>query len=308
MQLIGGMQNLAVQGQIASDGTLTPYYITTEQANAYNAAIANFKTETYDQSTAEAFINSKVVESNNAMNAALSTFTGAATQFITVTALNYELQAANDANDGIAVQAINDTVTAGGAAYTIETAEVTAYNNSLDGFTSAAQDFAAFTAVSNDANTLAAIQADLDAASVSGNDISVAYFDDASKALVMQNSDVSATYTTSYDLSAFMAILSDLELEGSSSDFYTSGPTQNTACFVNGTGCGGSGPPPNTTLYGDPDGDGITQPTAYTDNDGVIVNFVAGDDVYLAEDGSYLGYYDGAGAFVCDSGSAMCSI
>ena len=311
LQLIGGAQELALQGFISPTGVLDTAALSQADADAYNAALAAMMSGTYVQG-AQSYLDQQVIEANSQMNVELNNYVQSASKLITATSLNYELQIANNDANAFEVEAIANTIEAAPEQYTITTGDVESYNNTLPVLETSIQEFAAFTAAANDDTVVAAFDQQAQANGVYFENVSASYYNASTNNLDILFAG-QTSITLSQDLSAYLRSVNDVYLASADSSFYTTGPTQSTECFVNG-GCSGApsngsgdGPPPNVTLYSDTNGDGVMEPTGYTDANGNVINYVGGDQVYHRETGDYLGYYDG-GSFVCDSGSNLCAM
>lgn len=155
IQAVGGLQSYSTQGKIANTGTVDQGKISYDKSSAYNQAIAAVQnaTYTYDPGAQEYFDDQADIAMNE-VNIAVDTFVQASQAVIEVVVINEMAQDAQNAGDEREAMALQEYIEANDVM--LADAEVDMYNDALDSVESAAQVAAAYMAVANDAELVAA--------------------------------------------------------------------------------------------------------------------------------------------------------
>ena len=155
IQAVGGLQSYSTQGKIANTGTVDQGKISYDKSSAYNQAIAAVQnaTYTYDPGAQEYFDDQADIAMNE-VNIAVDTFVQASQAVIEVVVVNEMAQDAQNAGDEREAMALQEYIEANDVM--LADAEVDMYNDALDSVESAAQVAAAYMAVANDAELVAA--------------------------------------------------------------------------------------------------------------------------------------------------------
>ena len=155
IQAVGGLQSYSAQGKIANTGTVDQGKISYDKSSAYNQAIAAVQnaTYTYDPGAQEYFDDQADIAMNE-VNIAVDTFVQASQAVIEVVVINEMAQDAQNAGDEREAMALQEYIEANDVM--LADAEVDMYNDALDSVESAAQVAAAYMAVANDAELVAA--------------------------------------------------------------------------------------------------------------------------------------------------------
>lgn len=222
IKAVAGMQSYSSVGGIAPDGTIDSGLITQDQADLYNAAVQDLDTTI----NAQEYFNNQAIDARTNLDTAISSFVQAAGAIIEVTVVNNMATEAATSGDTALAAEVQTYVSENNV--TLETQEITAYNDSLANVESAAQATAAFTAVASDATLLeSADQAALDAG-VSYASANAAFFDSSLGTVSVEFSN-SLLYV-SLDVNSYFKTIEEVYAQGETDSFYMTGPTAN-PCF-----------------------------------------------------------------------------
>lgn len=222
IKAIAGMRSYSTTGGIAPDGTTDGGIITQAQADAYNNAIATLDA-TID---AQEYFNTQAETARQNLDNAISAYVGAAGAIIEVTVVNNMAQEAANSGDAIQAAEVQAYVTENNV--TLETQEIDAYNDALTNVEEMAQATAAFTAIANNPELVAAAdQAALDAGTTysAAND---AFFD--SSVGTVSVDFVESLAVVQLDVTTYFKSVDEIFLAGEEDGFYLTGPTAN-PCF-----------------------------------------------------------------------------
>jgi len=239
IKMIGGMDTYAYQGGIAPTGMTSSAHITTEQAAAYNNAVAEVQNVTYGV-TAQEYIDGQAQNAQVDMSDAISAYVGAASVLIEVVRVNEMAEEAAASGDVVQAQEVQNYIAVNDV--TLEQTEIDTYNDSLDAVQESASTFAAFTSVANNGEAVAQMQSD---AAEIGQDFSNAgdATFDAQLAMVsigfIQGNNTESAILV--DVSANFKTVEDMLAAGETNGFYTTGPTAN-ECFFSGPSTDPSSP------------------------------------------------------------------
>ena len=155
IQAVGGLQSYSTQGKIANTGTVDQGKISYDKSSAYNQAIAAVQNATYTYNPgAQEYFDDQADIAMNEVNIAVDTFVQASQAVIEVVVINEMAQDAQNAGDEREAMALQEYIEANDVM--LADAEVDMYNDALDSVESAAQVAAAYMAVANDAELVAA--------------------------------------------------------------------------------------------------------------------------------------------------------
>jgi len=306
------MEDVSHMGVIATNNILDPAIINYNEADAYNIAIQNLQNTELDPFRAAFEQNMWDADMN--MHTTVDTFINASTAVMEVVRVNELAAAAVAADDLPTAQNVKDYAVANDVI--LDTAEVDAYNQGLSDVTLATQSYAALQAVYSSPDAMSALQADADASGITAD------FAQSTVAFNQSTGDVEFTITDgtnsallTYSATAFYsADNADILTQGETNPYYTNGITQaQSACLLNTaasvgacSGRSGFGPPPNTLLWTAPmDQGGV--PMGYTDANGDIINYAAGDTVIDPNGGTEVGFFDNNMVFNCTNAN-YCSV
>ena len=230
IKMIGGMDTYAYQGGIAPTGMTSTAHITTEQADAYNNAVAEVQNVTYGV-TAQEYIDGQAQNAQVDMSAAISAYVGAASVLIEVVRVNEMAEEAAASGDVVQAQEVQNYIAANDV--TLEQTEIDTYNDSLDAVQESASTFAAFTSVANNGEAVAQMQSDAAAIGQDFSNAGDATFDAqlamVSIGFIQGNNTESAILV---DVSANFKTVEDMLAAGETNGFYTTGPTANECFFA----------------------------------------------------------------------------
>lgn len=222
IKAVAGMRSYSSTGGIAPDGTVDSGIITQDQADAYNNAVATLDA-TID---AQEYFNAQAENARSNLDTAIQSFVGAAGAIIEVTVVNNMAQEAANSGDAVQAAAVEAYVTENNV--TLETQEIDAYNDALTNVEDMAQATAAFTAIANNPELVAAAdQAALDAGTTysAANE---AFFDSSVGTVTVDF--IESLAVVQLDVGSYFKSVDEVLLAGSEDSFYLTGPTAN-PCF-----------------------------------------------------------------------------
>lgn len=221
IQAVGGLQYYSTQGKIANTGTVDQGKISYDKSSAYNQAIAAVQnaTYTYDPGAQEYFDDQADIAMNE-VNIAVDTFVQASQAVIEVVVVNEMAQDAQNAGDEREAMALQEYIEANDVM--LADAEVDMYNDALDSVESAAQVAAAYMAVANDAELVAA-------ADEMAYDVRVTYEEAASSFFDIATQGVWVSFDggdtiQGLMLSGYFVTVESIIEEGQQSEFFRTSP------------------------------------------------------------------------------------
>jgi len=221
IQAVGGLQSYSTQGKIANTGTVDQGKISYDKSSAYNQAIAAVQnaTYTYDPGAQEYFDDQADIAMNE-VNIAVDTFVQASQAVIEVVVINEMAQDAQNAGDEREAMALQEYIEANDVM--LADAEVDMYNDALDSVESAAQVAAAYMAVANDAELVAA-------ADEMAYDVRVTYEEAASSFFDIATQGVWVSFDGGNTiqglmLSGYFVTVESIIEEGQQSEFFRTSP------------------------------------------------------------------------------------
>jgi hypothetical protein len=221
IQAVGGLQSYSTQGKIANTGTVDQGKISYDKSSAYNQAIAAVQnaTYTYDPGAQEYFDDQANIAMNE-VNIAVDTFVQASQAVIEVVVINEMAQDAQNAGDEREAMALQEYIEANDVM--LADAEVDMYNDALDSVESAAQVAAAYMAVANDAELVAA-------ADEMAYDVRVTYEEAASSFFDIATQGVWVSFDggdtiQGLMLSGYFVTVESIIEEGQQSEFFRTSP------------------------------------------------------------------------------------
>ena len=225
---------------IAEFGVQTEAYISSQEATAYNNALqgmANFTAY-----TAAEFLNDQGQIEIDLLNDAVDTFAEITVDLATVVQVSDMAVEAQQTDDVQKQEDLQDFVSSNEQMLTIAPEDIEVYNDSLDDVATHAANAAAYLAVASDEGATAWLQEGADNAGVRFTDAAENLsFVHQSRAVLLDFSAQNQGYAVWVDgTDAFgidlMLTRTEVLFNGSNSDFYMNGPTQN-KCFFSGTEC-----------------------------------------------------------------------
>lgn len=149
IQAAAGSWGWAEQGGIAPTGVVEGGFISMEQADAYNKAVADVLAATYSYDPgAQQYFEDQADQAMDQVSQAIDTYVQAAQQIILVAEVNERAQDAQEAGDERGAIALQEYM--GANDVTLEEPEVELYNESLQAIETAAQIAGAYMAIAND--------------------------------------------------------------------------------------------------------------------------------------------------------------
>lgn len=221
IQAVGGLQSYASQGKIGPTGAIEGGKISYDQSDAYNQALAAVQEATYTYNPgAQEYFDNQAQQAMTEVNTAVDAFVQASQAVIEVVVVNQMAQDAQDAGDERGAMALQEYIEANDVV--LADAEVDLYNESLENVESAAQVAAAYFAVANDEELVAA-------ADDMAYDIRVTYAEAASSFFDVATQGVWVSFDGGQTIQAlavsgyFVTVESIIE-EGEQTDFFTTSP------------------------------------------------------------------------------------
>lgn len=221
IQAVGGMQSYSAQGKIAPTGTVEGGKISYDQSNAYNQALTAVQNTvyTYDPGAQEYF-NNQADQAMNEVNAAVDAFVEASQAVIEVVVVNQMAEDAQNAGDERGAIALQEYIEANDVV--LADAEVDFYNESLDNVESAAQVAAAYFAVANDEELVAAADDMAYDVRVTYQEAATSFFDVATQAVWV--SFDGGTTIQALGLEGYFVTVESIIEEGQQTEFFRTSP------------------------------------------------------------------------------------
>ena len=221
IQAVGGMQSYSTQGKIAPTGTVESGKISYDQSDAYNQALTAVQNTnyTYDPGAQEYF-NNQADQAMNEVNAAVDAFVEASQAVIEVVVVNQMAEDAQNAGDERGAIALQEYIEANDVV--LADAEVDFYNESLDNVESAAQVAAAYFAVANDEELVAAADDMAYDVRVTYQEAATSFFDVATQAVWV--SFDGGTTIQALGLEGYFVTIESIIEEGQQTEFFRTSP------------------------------------------------------------------------------------
>lgn len=221
IQAVGGMQSYAPQGNIAPTGTVQGGKISYDQSDAYNQALTAVQNAVYTYNPgAQEYFDNQADQAMNEVNTAVDTFVEASQAVIEVVVVNQMAEDAQNAGDERGAMALQEYIEANDVV--LADAEVDFYNESLDNVESAAQVAAAYFAVANDEELVAAADDMAYDIRVTYQEAATSFFDVATQA-VWVSFDGGETIQ-GLALSGYFVTVEAIIVEGEQTDFFRTSP------------------------------------------------------------------------------------
>lgn len=221
IQAVGGMHSYASQGKIAPTGTTEGGKISYNQSDAYNQALAAVQNAVYTYNPgAQEYFDNQADQAMNEVNTAIDTFVEASQAVIEVVVVNQMAQDAQEAGDERGAMALQEYIEANDVV--LADAEVDFYNESLENVESAAQVAAAYFAVANDEDLVAAADEMAYDIRVTYQEAATSFFDAATQAVWI--SFDGGTTIQGLALDGYFVTVEAIIVEGEQTDFFRTSP------------------------------------------------------------------------------------
>jgi hypothetical protein len=221
IQAVGGMHSYASQGKIAPTGTTEGGKISYNQSDAYNQALTAVQNAVYTYNPgAQEYFDNQADQAMNEVNTAIDTFVEASQAVIEVVVVNQMAQDAQEAGDERGAMALQEYIEANDVV--LADAEVDFYNESLENVESAAQVAAAYFAVANDEDLVAAADEMAYDIRVTYQEAATSFFDAATQAVWI--SFDGGTTIQGLALDGYFVTVEAIIVEGEQTDFFRTSP------------------------------------------------------------------------------------
>jgi len=221
IQAVGGMHSYAVQGKIAPTGTTEGGKISYDQSDAYNQALAAVQNAVYTYNPgAQEYFDNQADQAMNEVNTAIDTFVEASQAVIEVVVVNQMAEDAQNAGDERGAMALQEYIEANDVV--LADAEVDFYNESLENVESSAQVAAAYFAVANDEDLVAAADEMAYDIRVTYQEAASSFFDAATQAVWI--SFDGGTTIQGLALGGYFVTVEAIIVEGEQTDFFRTSP------------------------------------------------------------------------------------
>jgi hypothetical protein len=235
--LVGAATEYAHHGDALSDGTLsTTAHISTEQLDAYNAALNNFATTYQPYGDIKAVLENKAMDELELMSNAVETFTDVVIEMVQVVEVAERVEeAATPAQEAEVLEFVSSNQ----EVLSISQEDVDTYNQSVDDIETHANNASAYLSVANSEDAVAFLEQGIENANTTAEQTSIMY--DANQQWVTMGynttRNLTAVYlngTTDMGLDLYLSE-ADILAAGSDSEYYLTGPTaQGYKCFMTG--------------------------------------------------------------------------
>ena len=235
--LVGAATEYAYQGDALSDGSLSSTaHISTEQLDAYNAALTDFATNYQPYGDLTAVLENKAMDELDLMNNAVETFAEVVVEMVQVVEVQERLEEASAPSQEEEVQTfVSDNI----EVLQIEQEQVDTYNQSVDDIETHANNASAYLSVANSEEAVAFLEQGIENANTTAEQTSIMY--DANQQWVTMGynttRNLTAVYLNGGDNIGLDLYLTEADIlaAGSESEFYLTGPTaQGYKCFMMG--------------------------------------------------------------------------
>ena len=235
--LVGAATEYAYQGDALSDGSLSSTaHISTEQLDAYNAALTDFATNYQPYGDLTAVLESKAATEISLMNSAVDTFAEVVVEMVQVVELTEKIDAAlTPANEEEVQTFVSDNI----EVLQIEQDTVDTYNQSVDDIETHANNASAYLAVANSEDAVAFLEQSIENANTTAEQTSIMYNADQQWVTMGYNTtrNLTAVYLNGVDDIGIDLYVTEADIlaAGSDSEFYLTGPTAlGYKCFMTG--------------------------------------------------------------------------
>ena len=215
IQGIGGFMTYAPSGYIAPEGVLQAGYITFDNMDAYNAALANVENATFY--SAEDFIQDNQQAAQDNMEEAISDFVEATLAIVTVIEVNDQAENAQETGDIADQEALQDFIQDNDVYITEQ--EVADYNQAITDIEEYGNQYASFTAVLSNDEYMNEFQATANEYRNSFLDATLAF--DASVGMLTVGWE---SVSVMVDLSQYYKSADEYYAAGQQNEFYTTSP------------------------------------------------------------------------------------
>lgn len=226
IKVVGGQLDYAAIGGISPE-LASQYWITTEQMDTYNTALAAVENMGIDAG-AQAYFDNQSQQAMQQLEQAINTYTQAAGAVIEVTMLNSMVNEAIQAGDATSAMEIQTYVTDNDL--TLNQVELTVYNEALSGVETNAQIAASFMAVAASADLIQSANSQAEQQLVDYSVASSVTFNASTKTVEVafsgSNAAIQLDVMTAYKSSV------DIINAGAESTFYTTSPVANQCFFA----------------------------------------------------------------------------
>jgi hypothetical protein len=235
--LVGAATEYAHHGDALSDGTLSSTaHISTEQLDAYNAALTNFSTSYQPYGDLTAVLENKAMDELELMSNAVETFAEVVVEMVQVVELTEKIEEALTPSSEEELQTfVSDNI----EVLQIEQETVDTYNQSVDDIETHANNASAYLSVANSEDAVAFLEQSIEDANTTAEQTSIMY--DANQQWVTMGYNTTRNLTAVYlsgntDMGLDLYLSeADILAAGSDSEFYLTGPTaQGYKCFMTG--------------------------------------------------------------------------
>ena len=235
--LVGAATEYAHHGDALSDGTVSSTaHISTEQLDAYNAALTDFATNYQPYGDLTAVLESKAANEISLMNDAVETFAEVVVEMVQVVELTEKIdEAVAPSNEEELQTFVSDNI----EVLQIEQETVDTYNQSVDDIETHANNASAYLAVANSEDAVTFFEQGIENADTTAEQTSIMY--DATQQWVTMGYNTTRNLTAVYlngadDMGIDLYVTeADILAAGSDSEFYLTGPTVlGYQCFMTG--------------------------------------------------------------------------
>jgi hypothetical protein len=235
--LVGAATEYAHHGDALSDGTLsTTAHISTEQLDAYNAALTNFATNYQPYGDIKAVLENKAMDELELMSNAVETFADVVIEMVQVVEVAERVE---EATSPAQEAEVLEFVSSNQEVLSISQEDVDTYNQSVDDIETHANNASAYLSVANSEDAVAFLEQGIENANTTAEQTSIMY--DANQQWVTMGYNTTRNLTAVYlngntDMGLDL-YLTEVEVlaAGSDSEFYLTGPTaQGYKCFMTG--------------------------------------------------------------------------
>jgi hypothetical protein len=293
------------------DGTMEGY-IEQQTVDAYNQELMNVTLQDYsNQIDVNLLLDQQYDLTKEEISSAIDIFSQAVVEMSTVFMVNDLATEAEMSGTDAERANVQSYISQNQDSLVISSQTVEVYNQSLDDIGAKSAEASAFIAAANNQSFMDRVSQDLSQADADFASISLEYDvrNDQLNAMFTNSAGegLSLAYNSFYQLEMQREFLTstDVLMNGSTEDYYTSFLPFRDSGGRLGSPINGDGPPPNVLLYESAE---TMTPMGYTDADGNIFYYSAGDTVIDPATSIEVGYFDSENNFVCtDTTSNYCA-
>jgi len=235
--LVGAATEYAHHGDALSDGSLSSTaHISTEQLDAYNAALNNFATNYQPYGDLKAVLENKAMDELELMSNAVETFTEVVVEMVQVVEVAERVE---EATTPAQEAEVLEFVSSNQEVLSISQEDVDTYNQSVDEIETHANNASAYLSVANSEEAVAFLEQGIENANTTAEQTSIMYDANAQWVSMGYNTtrNLTAVYLNGGDDIGLNLYMSEVDIlaAGSDSEFYLTGPTaQGYKCFMTG--------------------------------------------------------------------------